>query len=126
MLSHVDSSCDADADELATERGLEFLQPRFAEAAFPWLQVGGYGGSLALTLGAYLLVLHHVMPPQMLIAAIVTMAVGQAALQLGVFMHLREGRGPAWQIIPLGLAFFTALGMIGMSIWIMAFKSGVS
>lgn len=114
------------SDSSEAEAGLAFLQPHFAKEGFPWVQIWGYIGSLALTWLAYLTVVRHMLAPSVLIAAILAMAVTQAALQLGVFMHLRESRGLAWQILPLGLAFFTALGMIGMSIWIMAFKSGVS
>lgn len=109
-----------------TEEGLGFLEPRFAPEGFPWMQIWGYLGSLVLTLGAFALVLRHVLSPTLLLAVILTLAGGQAALQLGIFMHARESRGLAWQIIPLGLAFFIALGMVGMSIWIMLFKSGVS
>jgi cytochrome aa3 quinol oxidase subunit IV len=113
-------------EESAAEEGLLFLAPKIESEGFPWLQIWGYIGSLVLTFGAFGLVVYHLMTPLMLLVVILTLAVGQAALQLGVFMHLREARGPAWQIVPLGLAFFIALGMVGMSIWIMLFKSGVS
>lgn len=104
----------------------KFLVPKFHKHGFPWTQVWGYVGSLVLTFVAFYLVVAHLMSPLVLLAVILALAVGQAALQLGVFMHLRESRGPAWQVIPLGLAFAIAGGLIGMSIWIMAFKSGVS
>ena len=70
--------------------------------------------------------MNHVLPPVALLSVILTLAVIQAGLQLGVFMHLKEGRGLAWQLIPLYLVFLIAIGMVGMSIWIMLFKSGVS
>lgn len=104
----------------------KFLAPKFHKHGFPWTQLWGYLGSLVLTFLAFYLVVAHLMSPLMLLAVILVLAVGQAALQLGVFMHLRESKGPAWQVIPLGLAFAIAGGLIGMSIWIMAFKSGVS
>ncbi len=126
MAEPLINRADPESEEAEAEGALAFLRPRFAEERFPWIQVWGYGGSLVLTLGAYFSVVRHVLAPQFLVAAILAMAAGQAALQLGVFMHLRESRGLSWQIVPLALAFFTALGMIGMSIWIMAFKSGVS
>jgi cytochrome aa3 quinol oxidase subunit IV len=113
-------------EQSAREEGLEFLEPRVHGEGFPMAQVFGYGGSLLLTFGSFFLVTRHLMPPVILLAVILTLAIGQAALQLGVFMHIRESRGPAWQLMPLGLAFFIALGMIGMSIWIMMFKAGVS
>lgn len=114
------------ASQEGMEENLDFLRPHFGAETFPWVQVWGYIGSLVLTFVAFFLVVDHVMSPILLLAVILTLAVGQAALQLGVFMHLRESRGLAWQIVPLGLAFMIALGMVGMSIWIMTFKSGVS
>lgn len=105
---------------------LRFLRPHFAEEGFPWMQVAGYAGSLVLTFLAFGLVIHHLLSPAMLLGVVLVLAAGQASLQLGVFMHLRESRGPAWQILPLGLAFAIAFGLIIASVWIMAFKWGVS
>lgn len=108
------------------ERRLAILRPRFQGKGFPWLQLWGFVGSVLLTLAAYFLVVGHRMAPTILLAVVLTMAATQAVLQLGVFMHMRESRGIAWQVIPIGLAMFTALALVGMSIWIMTFKSGVS
>jgi cytochrome aa3 quinol oxidase subunit IV len=104
--------------------GLGLLAPHFAPERFPWPQILGYIVSLILTFAALALVMHHVMPPLGLLIVILILAVGQAAVQLGLFMHLKEARGPAWQMIPLGLAFLIAIGLVGMSIWIMLFKYG--
>ncbi len=109
-----------------TEAGFEFLNPHFAPERFPWPQVWGYGGSLLLTGAAVYLVLLHVLPAAGLGALVLALAGGQALLQLGVFMHIRESRGPAWQILPLGLSFVIAFALVGMSIWIMTFKWGAS
>jgi cytochrome aa3-600 menaquinol oxidase subunit 4 len=108
------------------EASLSFLNPRFGEERFPWPQVVGYGLSLILTFAALLLVVNHLMAPVELFALVLVLAAGQAGLQLGVFMHLRESRGTAWQVLPLFLALAIALGMVITSIWIMAFKWGVS
>jgi cytochrome aa3-600 menaquinol oxidase subunit 4 len=108
------------------EAGLEFMNPHFAEERFPWAQVWGYVASLVLTVIALWLVVHQLLSPAVLLGVILVLAAGQAGLQLGVFMHLRESRGPAWQLLPLGLALAIAVGMVGMSVWIMAFKWGVS
>lgn len=113
-------------DDEATREGMTFLRPKVEVAHAPWLQGAGYAGSLMLTVLAFGLVVDHVLPPAALLVVLLVLATGQAALQLGVFMHLRESRGLAWQILPLGLAFAIAFGMVGMSIWIMMFKSGVS
>ncbi len=115
-----------EAYEQDNDKGLKFLRPHFAEEKFPAVQIAGYIGSLVLTFAAYFLVMNHVLPPAALLAIILALAVFQAGLQLGVFMHLKESRGLAWQLIPLYLVFLIALGMVGMSIWIMLFKSGVS
>ncbi|MCL4319124.1 MAG: cytochrome C oxidase subunit IV family protein [Firmicutes bacterium] len=108
------------------DEGISALLPRFGEEKFPWIQVWGYIGSLVLTFAALILVIDHVLPPVALLSVILTLAVGQAALQIGVFMHVRESRGLAWQMVFLGLVLLMAVGMVGMSIWIMLFKSGVS
>ncbi|MBX5467565.1 MAG: cytochrome C oxidase subunit IV family protein [Firmicutes bacterium] len=109
------------------EEHLPYLEAHFeSETRFPWIKVVGYAGSLVLTLVAFWAVSAHWMSPTALLAFILGLAVAQAALQLGVFMHLRESRGPSWQIAGLGLGLFIAVGLVGMSIWIMLFKSGVS
>jgi cytochrome aa3-600 menaquinol oxidase subunit 4 len=115
-------------DELPEERepGLQFLQGHFAEASFPWTQVAGYAVSLALTGAALLLVINHWLPASALLAVVLALAVGQALLQLGVFMHLRESRGPAWHAMLLSLSLAIGVGMVICSVWIMTFKWGVS
>jgi cytochrome aa3-600 menaquinol oxidase subunit 4 len=115
-----------EAYEQDNDKSIKFLRPRFHAEAFPTVQIFGYVGSLVLTFAAYFLVMNHVLPVLALLIIILTLAALQAALQLGVFMHVKEGRGMAWQIIPLYLVFLIAFGMVGMSIWIMLFKSGVS
>lgn len=102
------------------------LTPHFEAHGFPWRQVFGYVASLLLTAMAFGLVIKHVLPPTALVAVVLVLALLQAILQLGVFMHLRESRGPAWQILVLGLGFVMAAGLVVASIWIMMFKSGVS
>ena len=123
MSEHVHPEA-ADLD--AVEPGLEFLAVKFEDEGFPWSQVMGYVFSLVLTFAALLLVVNHAMAPTLLLVVILVLALGQAGLQLGVFMHIREGRGTAWQLLPLALAFFIAFGLIGVSFWVMLFKSGVS
>ncbi len=114
-----------------TERGLMslggfLLLPHFEHLGGPWPQIIGYLASLLLTLAATLLVVHHLIAPLYLPAVILLLAVLQAGIQLGFFMHLREGIGPSWQIVALVLAGIVALGIVIFSVWIMAFKSGVS
>ena len=124
MQAEVQDAVSPHATE--TEVGFEFLTPHFAQERFPWAQVWGYVGSLLLTAAAVYLVVQHLLPAATLGALVLALAAGQAMLQLGVFMHIRESRGPAWQILPLGLSFVIAFVLVGMSIWIMTFKWGVS
>lgn len=108
------------------EAGLRFLNPRFAHDAIPWPQIAGYGLSLLLTAIATWLVVKHALTPSVLLAVILTLAGIQAFIQLGAFMHVRESRGSAWQLVPLGLVLGIAIGIVITAIWIMAFKWGVS
>ncbi len=103
-----------------------YLAPRFEEEVFPWKQILGYMASLILTALAFGAVVKHILPAPFLIGFILFLAVLQASLQLGVFMHLREGRGSTWQIVTMSLAIFMGVGLVICSIWIMTFKSGVS
>ncbi len=103
-----------------------FLAPRIHAAPFPGMQITGYVLSMALTLAAFGLVAYHWLPLSSLVTVILVLAFIQAALQLGIFMHLREARGTAWHLPVLALALFVGLGIVGFSIWIMLFKSGVS
>lgn len=105
---------------------LRFLTPRTHVSRFPGLQIVGYGLSLLLTLMAFAMVAYHWLPVSVLVTVILVLAFIQAALQLGIFMHVKEGRGTTWHIPVLGLALFIGLGIVGFSIWIMLFKSGVS
>lgn len=108
------------------EETLPFLRPHFAQHAFPWPQVWGYGASIVLTALAIGLVTAHMLPPVALLGVVLGLAAIQAGLQLGVFMHIRESRGTAWQVVPLALAMGIGLGIVITAIWIMAFKWGVS
>jgi cytochrome aa3-600 menaquinol oxidase subunit 4 len=108
------------------EPGLSFLEPKFTQEEFPWRQVGGYSVSLLLTGLGIWLVLRGRLGPEMLLALILTLAGIQGLVQLGAFMHIRESRGAAWHIVPLGLVLGMGIGIVITAVWIMAFKWGVS
>ena len=108
------------------EQGLRIIDPHFTEERFPWRQVIGFAASLALTFAALLMVRGRILAPQLLTPVLLALAAAQVGIQLGVFMHLRESRGPAWHVPLLALGIGIAVGMVGMSIWIMTFKWGVS
>ncbi len=105
---------------------LALLQPKMHATQFPSLQITGYILALVLTLLAFGMVAYHWVPVPSLIPIILVLAFIQGALQMGIFMHLREGRGTTWHLPVLALALFVGLGIVGFSIWIMMFKSGVS
>jgi cytochrome aa3 quinol oxidase subunit IV len=111
---------------VAGQEAIRLLQPRFAEAGFPWPQIWGFAGSLVLTFSAFYLVARSALPPPRLFAVVLVLAGAQALLQLGAFLHVRESRGPAWQVVLLALALLLALGLVGLSMWVMTFKWGVS
>lgn len=102
------------------------LRPHFVSVRFPSTQIVGYATSLVLTLLALGLTAGGRLPPAALIPTILGLAAIQAGVQLSCFMHLRESRGPAWQLPTLALALGIGIGIVGFTIWIMAFKSGVS
>lgn len=105
---------------------LQILRPRLHASQFPGLQMVGYGLSLLLTLAVFGAVAYRWLPPSALVTVILVVAFIQGALQLGIFMHLREGRGTTWHIPVLALALFIGIGIVFFSIWITMFKSGVS
>jgi cytochrome aa3 quinol oxidase subunit IV len=115
-------------DELGPGEGVEIaaLAPRFAEPEMPWRQVAGFAGCLVLTFLALWAAARHVLPTGSLVVTILGLAVLQAAWQLASFMHLREGRGSTWHVVTLFFGIAVGLGIVGFSIWIMTFKSGVS
>lgn len=105
---------------------LRLLEPHAKPVHFPTPQMGAYAASLGLTLLAFAMTAYHWMPVSGLVTVIIILAFVQGALQMGVFMHLREGRGTLWHLPVLALALFVGLGIVAFSIWIMLFKSGVS
>lgn len=102
------------------------LAPRFTPEGTPWKQIVGYAGSLLLTFIALGAAVRHLLSPQGLVVVILALAGLQAAWQLLSFMHLRESRGSAWHVVTLFLGIGVGLGIVGFSVWIMTFKSGVS
>ncbi len=119
-MNHIEIAENEDRIEIPV------LAPHFSSHKFPWHQVFGYVFSMALTAIAFLLVINQMLPVASLVFVVIVLAVVQAAIQFGVFMHLRESRGMAWQMLVLGLGGFIALCVVAGSIWIMMFKSGVS
>jgi len=93
---------------------------------FPWKHVIGYFLSLVLTFAALWLVLKSPLSVPMVLTSIVVLAIFQVFVQLLFFMHVNESHGPAYHTLLLFFGFFTAIMVVGGSIWIMGFSNAVS
>lgn len=83
------------------------------------MYVSGFVTSVALTLGAYLLVAHRVWNGNVLITAIIALALVQFAIQLVFFLHLNHNAKPRWkQLVFWFMILVVSILVIG-SIWIM-------
>lgn len=79
----------------------------------------GFMLSLLCTLGAYMLVMNHILSTPMLLASVIILALVQGIAQLVFFLHLGVDLSVRARII----AFGVAIGIIGIlvtgSLWIM-------
>lgn len=81
--------------------------------------VFGFIYSIALTLGAYYLVVEKVLDGWTLAFVILGLAVAQLAIQLFYFLHLNHEKKPRWNLITFFFAVQTILIVVLGSIWIM-------
>jgi len=82
--------------------------------------VVGFMLSIAFTLGAYLLVTHHLLAGNALVAAIVTLAIAQLVVQLFLFLHFGSGAGAGWNAAAFAFMGLIVFILVGGSLWIMA------
>lgn len=88
--------------------------------------VSGFILSVALTLGAYLLVQAHVgsgkqlLAQPLILAVILVFALVQLLVQLFFFLHLNDENRPRWRLLMLLFAASTVIIIAVGSIWIMA------
>jgi cytochrome o ubiquinol oxidase operon protein cyoD len=88
--------------------------------------VVGYIFSIALTLGAFgLMVLHnynhHLFPTHFqLTFGFITLAVVQLLIQLFFFLHVGRGQNRHWNAVALGFALFVVAVVAGGTLWIMS------
>jgi cytochrome aa3-600 menaquinol oxidase subunit IV len=85
---------------------------------FPWGHIMGLILSIALTLLAAGLALYTDLTLQTIIILIFGLAFLQAAIQLFMFMHIKEGEG-AWQVGKMMSAAFIAIVIVYGSVWVM-------
>lgn len=79
----------------------------------------GFALSLLLTIGAFVLIMNHVLNGDNAVVAIVCLAVLQLFVQLFFFLHLGRESKPYWNLSVLLLAVGTIVIIIGGSLWIM-------
>lgn len=85
----------------------------------------GFGLSLLLTIGSYLMVLRHVnsqhviYSDQFLLFATASLAVIQLFVQLVFFLHLGHGSNSRWNLLVASLAIMVVFIVVFGSIWIM-------
>lgn len=86
---------------------------------FPISHVIGFFMSLVLTLGAAWVALMTSLPPKVIMWVIGSLAFVQAAIQLFMFMHLREGEDSKANVINILYAAFLAVVIVAGSIWVL-------
>ena len=82
--------------------------------------INGFVLSVALTVGAYLLVTHHALSTRLTIAAIATLAMVQFLAQLYFFLHLGRETRPRWKLLVFGGMITVVVILVAGSLWIMA------
>jgi cytochrome o ubiquinol oxidase operon protein cyoD len=84
-----------------------------------WQYVVGFVLAVSTTLIAYELVVTRAMTGNMLIAAIVALAVMQLVVQVVFFLHLGKGRNARWNISAFLFMLIVLVIIVGGSLWIM-------
>lgn len=87
--------------------------------------VTGFILSIVLTIIPLVLVLNHMMGKAALTVSILLAAVLQFVVQLFFFMHIRDGKGPRYNIMALILGIIFVVTIVAGAIWIMSFNSQV-
>jgi cytochrome o ubiquinol oxidase operon protein cyoD len=82
--------------------------------------ITGFILSIVLTLAAYFLVITHFLMGNILLAAILGLAIVQLIVQVIYFLHISKEEKPHWNLIFLG-SFISIIALIVVaSLWIMA------
>jgi cytochrome o ubiquinol oxidase operon protein cyoD len=79
----------------------------------------GFVLSIALTVLAYLLVVHRSAAHHTLIVVIITMALVQFLVQIIFFLHLGTETRPRWKLLAFGFMVMTVTILVFGSLWIM-------
>lgn len=81
--------------------------------------VGGFIGSIFLTVCAYQVATHGTARPGVLEISLAILAVTQFIIQMVLFLHVGEERGPRWKLAAAGFMLGIILILVGGSLWIM-------
>ncbi|WP_243387156.1 cytochrome aa3 quinol oxidase subunit IV [Bacillus kexueae] len=85
---------------------------------FPWSHIVGFVLSIALTFLAIGVALYTDLSMTAIVIIIFLFAFLQAAVQLFMFMHIKEGDG-SWQVLKMASAAFIAIVIAYGSYWVM-------
>jgi cytochrome o ubiquinol oxidase operon protein cyoD len=87
--------------------------------------VFGFVASIALTLIAYLLVIHHALSNKWALTILIGgLALVQCVIQLRLFLHLGQESKPKYKTLVFSFMMFVILILISGSIWIMYHLDG--
>lgn len=81
--------------------------------------VAGFLGSVVLTVSAYLLATHISMNKNLLAALLAGLAIVQFGLQMALFLHVGEERGPRLRLAAACMMLAVVLILVFGSLWIM-------
>jgi len=81
--------------------------------------ITGFILSIALTLLAYSLTVHHVVAGNAFILVIASLAMIQLAIQLLFFLHLSQESRPRWRLLVFGFMVMVVAILVYGSVWIM-------
>lgn len=79
----------------------------------------GFVSSLALTVGAYLLATNSTVSKTTLALILAAFALTQFIVQMVLFLHIAEERGPRWKLGAALMMLIVVLILVFASIWIM-------
>ncbi|OXM16470.1 cytochrome o ubiquinol oxidase subunit IV [Paenibacillus herberti] len=83
----------------------------------------GFILSLILTVIPMVIVFNDLMGRTGTLAVILITAVAQLFVQMWFFMHIRDEKGPRYNLMALSLGILLVITIIAGSVWIMSFNS---
>ncbi len=81
--------------------------------------IGGFLGSIILTMTAYLSVTRGSVSKGVLVGILASLALVQFVVQMVFFLHVGDERRPRWKLLVMVMMLGVVLIIVGGSIWIM-------